>query len=146
VSWSCDPAATFYWRNTCLHMCEIAYHAEISGQVGVPPPAVADPQLDRPIPRAMRPTNEALGVKVRRRSSSSRSSHATARAAVRRPGLSLVFGFSLGIVFSIGMVLRAAGQILYQTSQVLAHHDPCRHVAASLALFSSVARARGRDA
>ena len=53
-------------------------------------------------------------------------------------GLALGFGFNLGIVFSIGMVLLAAGQILYQTSQVLAHHDPRQHVAAALALFSSV--------
>jgi FtsH-binding integral membrane protein len=53
--------------------------------------------------------------------------------------LSLVFGFNLGIVFSVGMVLLAAGYILYQTSQVLAHYDPRQHVAASLALFASVA-------
>ncbi|HSR97973.1 MAG TPA: Bax inhibitor-1 family protein [Kofleriaceae bacterium] len=53
--------------------------------------------------------------------------------------LSLVFGFNLGIVFSIAMVLLAAGYILYQTSQVLAHYDPRQHVAAALALFSSVA-------
>jgi FtsH-binding integral membrane protein len=53
--------------------------------------------------------------------------------------LSLVFGFSLGIVFSVAMVVLAAGYILYQTSQVLAHYDPRQHVAAALALFSSVA-------
>jgi FtsH-binding integral membrane protein len=53
--------------------------------------------------------------------------------------MSLMFGFSLGLVFSIAMVLLAAGYILYQTSQVLAHYDPESHVAASLALFSSVA-------
>jgi FtsH-binding integral membrane protein len=53
--------------------------------------------------------------------------------------LSLAFGFNLGLVFSIGMVLLAAGYILFQTSQVLAHYDPRNHVAASLALFSSVA-------
>ena len=53
--------------------------------------------------------------------------------------LSLVFGFNLGIAFSIGMVVLAAGYILYQTSQVLAHYDPRQHVAAALALFSSVA-------
>ena len=45
----------------------------------------------------------------------------------------LVFGFNLGIVFSIGMVVLAAGYILYQTSRVLAHHDPRLHVAAALA-------------
>jgi FtsH-binding integral membrane protein len=53
--------------------------------------------------------------------------------------LSLVFGFNLGIVFSVAMVLLAAAYILYQTSEVLAHYDPNQHVAASLALFSSVA-------
>jgi FtsH-binding integral membrane protein len=53
--------------------------------------------------------------------------------------LSLAFGFNLGLAFSIGMVLLAAGYILYQTSQVLAHYDTQQHVAASLALFSSVA-------
>jgi FtsH-binding integral membrane protein len=53
--------------------------------------------------------------------------------------LSLVFGFNLGIVFSIGMVLLAASYILYQTSQIMAHYDPRNHVAAALALFSSVA-------
>jgi FtsH-binding integral membrane protein len=53
--------------------------------------------------------------------------------------LSLVFGFNLGIVFSIGMVVLAAGYILYQTSQVMAHYDPRQYVAAALALFSSVA-------
>jgi FtsH-binding integral membrane protein len=53
--------------------------------------------------------------------------------------LSLIFGFNLGIIFSIGMVLLAAGYILYQTSQIMAHYDPRNHVAAALALFSSVA-------
>jgi FtsH-binding integral membrane protein len=53
--------------------------------------------------------------------------------------LSLIFGFNLGIVFSVAMVVLAAGYILYQTSQVLAHYDPQQHVAAALALFSSVA-------
>jgi FtsH-binding integral membrane protein len=53
--------------------------------------------------------------------------------------LSLVFGFQLGLVFSFAMVFLAAAYILYQTSQVLAHYDPNQHVAASLALFSSVA-------
>jgi len=53
--------------------------------------------------------------------------------------MSLVFGFNLGLAFSVGMVLLAAGYILYQTSQVLAHYRPTQHVAAALALFSSVA-------
>jgi len=53
--------------------------------------------------------------------------------------LSLTFGFNLGMVFSVAMVLLAAGYVLYQTSQVLAHYDPRQHVAAALALFSSLA-------
>jgi FtsH-binding integral membrane protein len=53
--------------------------------------------------------------------------------------LSLVFGFNLGLIFSVGMVVLASAYILYQTSEVLAHYDPRQHVAASLALFSSVA-------
>ena len=60
-------------------------------------------------------------------------------AAMMMVVLSLVFGFNLGIVFSVAMVVLAAGYILYQTSQVLAHYDPHQYVAASLALFSSVA-------
>ncbi len=53
--------------------------------------------------------------------------------------LSLAFGFNLGIIFSIAMVLLAAGYILYQTSQIFAHYHTEQYVAASLALFSSVA-------
>jgi FtsH-binding integral membrane protein len=60
-------------------------------------------------------------------------------AALMLVVLSLTFGFNLGLAFSVGMVLLAAAYILYQTSQVLAHYDPNQHVAASLALFSSVA-------
>ena len=60
-------------------------------------------------------------------------------AALSAIVLALTFGFSLGLVFSVAMVLLAAGYVLYQTSQVLAHYDPRQHVAAALALFSSVA-------
>jgi FtsH-binding integral membrane protein len=60
-------------------------------------------------------------------------------AALVLIGMSIVFGFNLGLAFSIGMVLLAAGYILYQTSQILEHYDPSQYVAASLALFSSVA-------
>src|SRR5262249_43043801 len=38
--------------------------------------------------------------------------------------LALTFGFNLGLVFSVGMVLLAGAYILYYTSQVLAHYDP----------------------
>lgn len=52
---------------------------------------------------------------------------------------SIMFGFSLGTVFAGIMVLFAAGAILYDTSNVLHHYRPTQHVAASLALFASVA-------
>lgn len=52
---------------------------------------------------------------------------------------SIAFGFSLGTLFAGIMVLFAAGAILYDTSNVLHHYRPTQHVAASLALFASVA-------
>ena len=52
---------------------------------------------------------------------------------------SLIFGFHLGLVFSIGMCVLAAGYILYHTSNVLHHYRTDQHVAASLALFSALA-------
>ncbi|MBZ0231576.1 MAG: Bax inhibitor-1 family protein [Deltaproteobacteria bacterium] len=60
-------------------------------------------------------------------------------AALGLIALSLIFGFNLGIVFSIAMVLLAAGSILYETSQVMAHDDPESYVGAALSLFSSIA-------
>ena len=50
-----------------------------------------------------------------------------------------LFGFSLGLWFSVGMAVLAAGYVLYYTSNVLHHYHPGQHVAASLALFSAVA-------
>ncbi|HEY5946674.1 MAG TPA: Bax inhibitor-1 family protein, partial [Kofleriaceae bacterium] len=64
---------------------------------------------------------------------------AASGAAMTLIVLSLMFGFNLGLVFSVGMVVLASGYILMQTSQILAHYDPESHVAASLALFSSIA-------
>ncbi len=52
---------------------------------------------------------------------------------------SIAFGFNLGIVFSIGMVVLACGYILYYTGNVLHHYRVNQHVAAALALFSAVA-------
>lgn len=51
---------------------------------------------------------------------------------------SLLFGFSLGIFFSFAMVAFASAAILYQTSNVMKRYAVNQHVAASLALFSSV--------
>jgi hypothetical protein len=58
--------------------------------------------------------------------------------------LGLVFaavigGFSLGLVFSFAMVALAAGFIIYDTSNIMHHYRTDQHVAASLALFASVA-------
>lgn len=53
--------------------------------------------------------------------------------------LGIVFGFNLGIIFAAVMVLFAAGSILYNTSNILHQYNPNQHVAASLALFASVA-------
>ncbi|MEM6468923.1 MAG: Bax inhibitor-1 family protein [Planctomycetota bacterium] len=50
----------------------------------------------------------------------------------------MIMGFSLGMWFSVAMVVLAAGYILYDTSNVLHHYQTQQHVAASLALFSSV--------
>ncbi len=51
---------------------------------------------------------------------------------------SILFGFSLGIIFSAIMILFAACSILYTTSNVLLHYRTDQHVAASLALFAGV--------
>ena len=53
--------------------------------------------------------------------------------------VSLLFGFSLGLLFSTIMVAYAAGSILYTTSNIIHHYRPDQHVAASLALFAGVA-------
>lgn len=50
-----------------------------------------------------------------------------------------IFGFNLGLLFSVLMVGLASGYVLYYTSNVLHHYRPDQHVAASLALFSAVA-------
>ncbi len=52
---------------------------------------------------------------------------------------SLLFGFTLGNIFSFVMVAFAGAAILYQTSGILHQYRPNQHVAASLALFASVA-------
>lgn len=52
---------------------------------------------------------------------------------------SLLFGFTLGTVFTGAMIVFASAYILYDTSNVLHHYRIGQHVAASLALFASVA-------
>ena len=51
----------------------------------------------------------------------------------------MLFGFSLGLWFSLAMIVLAAGSILYNTSNVLHRFRLDQHVAASLSLFASVA-------
>jgi FtsH-binding integral membrane protein len=51
----------------------------------------------------------------------------------------VVFGLSLGMWFSVGLVVLASGYILYDTSNVIHHYRTNQHVAAALALFASVA-------
>lgn len=53
--------------------------------------------------------------------------------------LSMIFGFTLGVVFIGAMILLMAGFILYQTSAVMRDFPPTFHVAAALMLFSSIA-------
>ncbi|MCA9715276.1 MAG: Bax inhibitor-1 family protein [Myxococcales bacterium] len=52
---------------------------------------------------------------------------------------SMIFGFGLGVIFTVAMVVLAACYILYYTSNVLHHYRTDQHVAAALALFSAVA-------
>ncbi len=54
-------------------------------------------------------------------------------------GASLLFGFSLGVFFSVAMVGFAGAAILYDTSNVLRDYPEDRYVGAALQLFASVA-------
>ena len=54
-------------------------------------------------------------------------------------GASLLFGFHLGVFFSVAMVAVAGASILYDTSNILHYYPEDRYVAASLELFASVA-------
>nr|WP_314289106.1 Bax inhibitor-1 family protein [uncultured Capnocytophaga sp.] len=49
-----------------------------------------------------------------------------------------IFGFDLGLWFSLAMVALAAGGILYETYNIKNIYSPDQYVAASLQLFSSV--------
>jgi len=52
---------------------------------------------------------------------------------------SIIFGFTLGLLFSVVMVAIASAAILYDTSKVMHHYATHQYVAASLELFASVA-------
>ncbi|MGE0760099.1 MAG: Bax inhibitor-1 family protein [Pirellulaceae bacterium] len=51
----------------------------------------------------------------------------------------MLFGFNLGTLFAAVMIVVASGYILYDTSNVIHHYRTDQYVAASLALFASVA-------
>jgi len=50
----------------------------------------------------------------------------------------VLFGFNLGLWFSVGMVALASGSILYQTSNMVHKYNEDQYVAASLGLFASL--------
>ncbi|MGB5637046.1 MAG: Bax inhibitor-1 family protein [Waterburya sp.] len=52
---------------------------------------------------------------------------------------SVLFGFTLGLIFSAGMIVFASAAILYSTSNIIHRYATHQHVAASLELFASVA-------
>jgi FtsH-binding integral membrane protein len=51
---------------------------------------------------------------------------------------SVLFGFTLGLMFSYAMVALACGYILYDTSNVMQRYRTNQHVASALALFAAV--------
>ena len=52
---------------------------------------------------------------------------------------SVLFGFTLGLIFSALMIVFASVAILYTTSNIIRHYATHQYVAASLELFASVA-------
>ncbi len=52
---------------------------------------------------------------------------------------SIIFGFSLGMVFTVAVIGFLCLSILYHTSNVLHHYHTTQHVIAALALFASFA-------
>jgi len=52
---------------------------------------------------------------------------------------SLIFGFHLGTWFSVAMIGFAGVAVLYDTSNIMHHYPQDKYVAASMALFSSIA-------
>ena len=52
---------------------------------------------------------------------------------------SMIFGFHLGTIFAVAMIVLMAGYILFQTSLLMAYFRPTQHVSAALMLFSTIA-------
>ena len=53
-------------------------------------------------------------------------------------GGALLFGFSLGTWFIVGMILLACGYVLYDTSNIMLHYPEEADVLATVALFSAL--------
>lgn len=51
----------------------------------------------------------------------------------------VIFGFHLGTWFSVAMIGFAGAAVLYDTSNIMHHYPKDRYVAASMALFASIA-------
>ncbi|MFD0962782.1 Bax inhibitor-1/YccA family protein [Pseudofulvibacter geojedonensis] len=49
-----------------------------------------------------------------------------------------IFGFDLGLWFSVGMCVLAAGSILYQTSNLIHNYSNDQYIPAALGLFASL--------
>jgi len=54
-------------------------------------------------------------------------------------GASFLFGWNLGTWFSVGMIGFAGTAVLYDTSNIMRHYPQDKYVAASMALFGSIA-------
>jgi hypothetical protein len=54
-------------------------------------------------------------------------------------GASWLFGWNLGTWFSVGMIAFAGIAVLYDTSNIMHHYPQDKYVAASMALFASIA-------
>lgn len=52
---------------------------------------------------------------------------------------SILFGFALGTWFSVAMIGFAGAAVLYDTSNIMHHYPEDKYVAASMALFASIA-------
>lgn len=50
----------------------------------------------------------------------------------------MIFGFNLGLWFSVGMVILASATILYQTSKLKDSYGTHQYVGAALQLFASI--------
>lgn len=53
-------------------------------------------------------------------------------------GAAVIFGLSLGIWFSVGMIVLAGGSILYQTQAIMARYPSEAYVGAAVQLFGSL--------